>query len=93
MLVREAFEEDMIFVPRSNSMDDWEWKYKADCSWSGPEWYEHKPRLQTVNKYQKLQALFVNTLEISDATLSDFLDYLGRIKIDDQNKPNNESGE
>ncbi|ATZ46359.1 hypothetical protein BCIN_01g09700 [Botrytis cinerea B05.10] len=91
--IKEAFEEDMIFVPRSNSMDDWEWKYKADCSWSGPEWYEHKPRLQTVNKYQKLQALFVNTLEISDATLSDFLDYLGRIKIDDQNKPNNESGE
>ncbi|TEY73343.1 hypothetical protein BOTCAL_0079g00080 [Botryotinia calthae] len=86
--IKEAFEEDIIFVPRSNSLDDWEWKYKADCSWSGPEWYEHKPRLQTVNKYQKLQALFVNTLEISDATLSDFLDYLNHIKIDGQSKSN-----
>ncbi|TGO85187.1 hypothetical protein BPOR_0422g00050 [Botrytis porri] len=35
--IKKAFEEDVIFVPNSNSMDDWEWKFKVDFLWSGPE--------------------------------------------------------
>ncbi|KAF5878202.1 uncharacterized protein Bfra_000367 [Botrytis fragariae] len=84
--IKEAFQEDMIFAPSSNSMDDWEWEYRDDCVWSGPEWYEHKPRLQPINEYQGLQALFVNTVGISDATLADFLKHLERIKSHDQDK-------
>ncbi|TGO51966.1 hypothetical protein BOTNAR_0339g00020 [Botryotinia narcissicola] len=86
MLLREAFEEEMIFVPNFNSMDDWKWNYDDDCVWSGPEWFEYKPRLQAIKEYQSLQALFVNTVGISDATLVDFLEYLGHIKFHYRNK-------
>ncbi|TGO31378.1 hypothetical protein BPAE_0001g02500 [Botrytis paeoniae] len=84
--IKEAFEEKMIFVPSSNSMDDWEWKHDDECVWSGPEWFEYKPRLQAIKEYQILQALFVNTVGISDATLTDFLEYLGFFKILNQDK-------
>ncbi|KAF7949568.1 uncharacterized protein EAE97_003077 [Botrytis byssoidea] len=85
--IKETFEEKMIFVPRSNSTtDDWEWNNDDECVWSGPEWFEHKPRLQAIKEYQILQALFVNTVEIPDATLNDFLEYLDCIKLLDQNE-------
>ncbi|KAF7906551.1 hypothetical protein EAF00_000830 [Botryotinia globosa] len=60
MLIREAFEEETIFVPSSNSMDEWKWDYDEDCVWSGPEWFEYKPPLQAIKEYQTLQALFCN---------------------------------
>ncbi|TGO13902.1 hypothetical protein BTUL_0061g00190 [Botrytis tulipae] len=84
--IKEAFEEQMVFVLSSNSMDDWKWKYDDDCVWSGPEWFEYKPRLQAIKEYQTLQALFVNTVGISDATLADFLEYLRHIKFHFRNK-------
>lgn len=76
----------MIFAPGSNSMDDWDWEYSNDCVWSGPKWFDYKPCLQAVKEYQILQALFVNIAGISDATLTDFLEYLEFIKMLDQNE-------
>ncbi|KAF7958935.1 hypothetical protein EAE96_002461 [Botrytis aclada] len=84
--IKNLFTDDMIFAPSSNSMDDWDWAHADECVWSGPKWFGYKHCLQDIRGYQTLQALFVNTVGISDATLTDFLEYLEIIKFLDQDE-------
>lgn len=52
------------------------------CIWNAPEWFEHLHCLQFMKEYRMLQTLFVNTLELSDATLDGFLEYLKDIRVE-----------
>ena len=63
-----------------NSSASPEWVCLEDCVWRGPEWFSYHHCLQSVSEYQPLYGLLVNTLELKDAGLDDYLDYLEHIK-------------
>ena len=70
----------MVLVPSGNFKENWTWEDNESCVWSGPGWFTYIHRLQSINEYRPLQALFVNTVGLSDATLGHFLDFLEHIK-------------
>lgn len=72
MPTRKIFEADMIFIPTSKR----KWITINKCVWNAPVWFTFLPCLQRIERYERLQALFINTLEISDARFNHFLAYL-----------------
>jgi hypothetical protein len=76
----EQGEDDLnyayVFIPSENPSSSPHWRCVQDCVWKGPAWYEHEPQLSSIPGYGKLQELFVEMLEISDAQGWHFVQYL-----------------
>ncbi|TGO32803.1 hypothetical protein BHYA_0288g00120 [Botrytis hyacinthi] len=89
--IRKAFESGLVFIPSHEDVHDGKWISVSSCVWNAPEWFEHLPRLVSIKEYQKLQPLFVNTLEVSDAKLSHFMVYLSCIKKLESHNPQEEA--
>jgi hypothetical protein len=51
------------------------------CVGNGPEWYDYKIRLASIEGYKRLLSLFVTTLRVYDADYYDLLEYLRHIKV------------
>ncbi|KAF2188895.1 hypothetical protein K469DRAFT_748131 [Zopfia rhizophila CBS 207.26] len=79
-LLKEAFKQDVVFVPSPETLSTPSWTRLESCVWSGPAWFTFKVRLNAVKEYQSLYPLFNLGLKVADADLEDFLAYLAHIK-------------
>lgn len=77
---RNAFAEDMTFIPATRSSTQSSWVTLDSCVWDAPQWFSFKHRLGALEGYQRLSSLFVATLGVADAEYFDYLDYLKQIK-------------
>ncbi|TGO71885.1 hypothetical protein BELL_0517g00020 [Botrytis elliptica] len=89
--IRKAFESGLIFIPSYEDVHGGKWISISLCVWNAPVWFDHLPRLESIKEYQKLQPLFVNTLEVSNAKLSHFMVYLSCIKELESHNPQEEA--
>lgn len=77
---RCAFEkENLIYTPSHDEPNRWEWIGREQAVWSGPVWFTMYQPLNNLPEYKVLVGLFVNTLEMSDVSINDCLEYLVHI--------------
>jgi hypothetical protein len=57
-----------------------DWTLAKDCVWSGPDWYEFKPRLASIPQHKNLWGLFRVTLSIPDVGITELIEYLHFLK-------------
>ncbi|KAF2421213.1 hypothetical protein EJ08DRAFT_738278 [Tothia fuscella] len=74
-LLRQIFDQACLWIPSSSG-----WVTRKQCVWNAPIWFEYMPRLSTITPYQGLQYLFATVLQIPNATVSQYLEYLESLK-------------
>jgi hypothetical protein len=72
-------EEDFILWKSCDSPEIL-WTNLESCVWRGPEWFDYKYCLASMDEYKTLEPLFTHTLGLQDAQAEDMLDYLGHLK-------------